>query len=465
VGTSKYPSESSHDQAQVAWPFPPAHIGSQQRRSVEAQPGSVTGLLLIVQPANAADRQTELPAREENLVGLRCAFGAGETKIPVEAGQGTTLRPPLEDAVSRLIDLHAHLPMHMPYLSGLAHPATSDLPRALLLRLANMSFNSHRGRPRVTLPLAIEGNVGGFGSVLYNPGDEFLRPVAPRPEAFNNTMAQMRQVERALAADASFVLARNPEQLERAHADSDKVGVFHCVEGAQAVGGDAANVRRLAESGVAYMTVAHLFFRGAATCSNALPKFPDSIFNWLNPQPDAVGLTPLGRDIVEALLESGIIVDVTHASEHAQRDIFDVAAHYPDRPIISSHNSVRRIADYGLNLSDDTVRRIVESGGVVGIIMFGHWLLPKGSDQKAGLSDVCRVVDALHDVTGSYDAIAIGTDLDGFITPVEGFASFASADAFANALADRFGSEVSDRLLFGNALRVLRDGWRGVAGA
>jgi microsomal dipeptidase-like Zn-dependent dipeptidase len=77
---------------------------------------------------------------------------------------------------------------------------------------------------------------------------------------------------------------------------------------------------------------------------------------------------------------------------------------------------------------------------------------------------VCRVVDALHDVTGSYDAIAIGTDLDGFITPVEGFASFASADAFANALADRFGSEVSDRLLFGNALRVLRDGWRGVAG-
>ena len=88
------------------------------------------------------------------------------------------------------------------------------------------------------------------------------------------------------------------------HSTRDRSGpdaIIHCIEGGFALGVTAteiaANVEELARSGVAYVTLAHLFWRGVATNAPAIPFVPDSLYKLLFPS-RGVGLTALGTAAV-----------------------------------------------------------------------------------------------------------------------------------------------------------------------
>ena len=91
------------------------------------------------------------------------------------------------------------------------------------------------------------------------------------------------------------------------------------------------------------MTVAHLFWREVATNAPALPFLPDWLYNLVFPQPTE-GLSDLGRAAVEAMIDEGILVDITHMSA---RSIGDTLALFdrrdPDRriPVIATHMACR----------------------------------------------------------------------------------------------------------------------------
>jgi microsomal dipeptidase-like Zn-dependent dipeptidase len=66
-------------------------------------------------------------------------------------------------------------------------------------------------------------------------------------------------------------------------------------------------------------------------------------------------------------------------------------------------------------------------------------------------------IDAIHAVTGSYDHIGIGTDLDGFIKPVLPRLDYPSDMVkLRRGLALHYPANVVEKILKGNALRVLR---------
>jgi microsomal dipeptidase-like Zn-dependent dipeptidase len=328
---------------------------------------------------------------------------------------------------------------------------------------ANMLLNFQGGQPRVTLDELLKGASGGIGSVLYDPEDEFFQNATPIPAAFDHLLAQMDNVEAEVAGQVTVV--RNPAQM----ADCVKAGqkfLFHCVEGAFSLGGSVDNIEVQASRGVAYLIVAHLFYRGVATCENAIPFVSDAIFKTiLNPEQDpAVGLTELGSEVVHGLLDAGILVDITHSTELAQNQIFEIAKAHGNAPVISSHTGVRCTSDYGLNLSQDAVLQIAASNGVVGIIFGTHWLR-QPSEQifgRDGFGLLYRAIDCVHDWTGSYDNIAIGSDLDGFIEPIESCETYGETPSLVTAIQAKYPA-AADAILFGNALRVLQTGWKGVA--
>ena len=360
------------------------------------------------------------------------------------------------------LDLHAHFPMHLRFPHRPSGNPALEVSKAIGYRVANLALNYQAGRPRVTLRLAHRGRVSGFGSVLYSPADEFFQPRKPRPDAFDNLLAQMAEVETELSDDPSVAIARNPDEFERL-LETGRTAVFHCVEGGHGLSGNPANVRRLAERGIAYITIAHLFYRGVATCANPFPHLPEKLFQVLNPQPRDLGLTPVGREIVERMFDEGVIVDITHCSVAAQSDVFEIAAHYPHQPIIASHIGVLGTSDSRLNLSDEAIRRIAASDGLVGITL-SPYRLRRSSAQWIGRRDIRLVFDAIDhvaQVTGSYDSIGIGTDLDGFISPIREFKNYASASAFADLLGAHYGHHIGAQILTTNALRVLKRGWRG----
>ncbi len=186
--------------------------------------------------------------------------------------------------MDRLIDLHAHYPMHTHFPPDFTQQP-APVGKEIEYFVAQHLLNYQNGKPRVSLDELLAGSPGGIGSVLYDPDDEFFRDATPRPEAFPNLIAQMNNVEAEVAGRVTVV--RNPAQLQ-ACLDNGTKFLFHCVEGGFELGGDPANVDTLAARGVAYVIVAHLFYRGVATCQNALPYVPDSLFSGvLNPDQPA----------------------------------------------------------------------------------------------------------------------------------------------------------------------------------
>jgi microsomal dipeptidase-like Zn-dependent dipeptidase len=355
--------------------------------------------------------------------------------------------------------------MHLSLPKLQEESVTSDVMRELLFRVANVFFNNDWGRFRVTLDTIRKGGIAAFGSVLYDPADEFQLGHSAPETAYPHLLEQLETVEQIVQDNYGLELARNPQELE-ACLIKERPVLFHCMEGAIGLGGDAAHLQDLARRGLAYIIVAHLFFKGAATCNNAIPFFTDSQFAKINDQPADVGLTKHGEEVVECALREGVIVDVTHCTDQAVDDIFrihDSRGEYKDRPIISSHNGVRGTSNHPLNLSDANIERIRKTGGVIGVIFYPHWLLPPGKlewfDDHIGL--VFKAVDYIHDRTGSYDHIAIGTDLDGFIVPVHEIQTMSDVPRIEDDFTRRYGAQVAEIILRDNALRVLKNGWRG----
>lgn len=155
-----------------------------------------------------------------------------------------------------------------------------------------------------------------------------------------------------------------------------------------------------------------MFYRGVSTCENGFPPAAYFIFRHELENQPKVGLTDLGKAIVECCLKRGVLVDITHARSDALKDIFEIASGYPDRPIISSHNSVRCVCDAELNLSDDAIRLIQKTDGIIGVIFYTHWLRhEQGSDSRDDFRLITDVIDHIEGVTNCYDHVGIGSRL------------------------------------------------------
>jgi microsomal dipeptidase-like Zn-dependent dipeptidase len=155
---------------------------------------------------------------------------------------------------------------------------------------------------------------------------------------------------------------------------------------------------------------------------------------------------------------------VTHATEEAIKEVFAIAdANKPKRPVIVSHGAPRgdNIIEYKLNLSRATIKGIRDREGVIGVIFYDHWLLPPGSPKEAH-GDIGTVVDAIQrisEIAGTTTCIAIGSDLDGFIHPVDGLENVGKFRALEKELLKRFSASEVRGILCDNALATFSKGW------
>ena len=73
------------------------------------------------------------------------------------------------------------------------------------------------------------------------------------------------------------------------------------------------------------------------------------------------GLTPFGRDVVKACQDWGILVDLSHASDQTCWHTLEVAT----KPIMATHTKCRALTHSARDLSDELIRAIADTGGVV----------------------------------------------------------------------------------------------------
>lgn len=382
-----------------------------------------------------------------------------------------------------LVDLHAHFPMHLLPDAGQrrTHSRVLDWTRrrrrqALIVNVISKFFN-YQGpgdTPSVTEELMREGDVGVVLSVLYTPLDEMdltkSYGAPPAGSYFRDVLAELELVEQHVAEHSGEVaIAHSPAELDTLIGGARPI-LIHAIEGGFQLGQDEeairANVRTLAERGVAYVTVAHLFWRAVATNAPAIPFLPDWLYHLVFPEPD-LGLSSLGRAAVEAMLEHGILVDMTHMSAQSISDTFDLFDHHdPDRrvPLIATHMACR-FGGLQYCFSDDTIKRVAERGGVLGCILCKHYISSGLSRRVHSYEDSLKVlfehIDRIREVTGSFDHIGIGSDLDGYIKPaLPGLEHMGRMRAVQQSIIEHYGTENAERICHANALRVLRTAWQ-----
>jgi microsomal dipeptidase-like Zn-dependent dipeptidase len=380
-----------------------------------------------------------------------------------------------------LVDLHAHYPMHL--LTD-EQQRTHERARSwwrqrwqsrvvdLISRLAN--YQGPGDEPSVTEALMRDGEVGVALSMLYQPFDEMDLTKSygspPQQSYFDDIVAQHRTVEdHAKAHPTDVAIAHTAAELDQLLADGVPI-LIHAIEGGFALGRGRDEIQRnaatLARLGIAYVTVAHLFFRDVATNAPALPFLPDWLYNRVFPQGSDLGLTSIGHDVIDALVDNGILIDLTHMRAQSIRDVLaQLDARDPEKqiPVVATHMAYR-FGGLEYSFDDATVTAIAQRGGVLGCILCQHYIT-SGLRSIAGTFDgsvdaLCRHIDKIHDLTGSYDHIGIGSDLDGYIKPaLPGLEHMGRMAALQEALQARYGATDADKICGGNALRVLRAAW------
>ena len=125
------------------------------------------------------------------------------------------------------------------------------------------------------------------------------------------------------------------------------------------------------------------------------------------------GLTDFGIAAVEEMNRVGMIVDLSHAGEATAIEATRVSR----APVIISHSACRALRDNPRSASDDLIRAVAKTGGVIGIC-FLPFLLTAGGQSEATLEDLLRHVDHVVDLVGIAH-VGFGSDLTETIDPAE----------------------------------------------
>jgi len=359
----------------------------------------------------------------------------------------------------------------------------SNRMKAVLIGLANALFNytSPFSGPAINPRRMREGGVRIAFSVLIDTFDEFFDdsdedPPWPGGTPFFHLQKQMEFVEQRVTKekfDRVWIPTRDQLNvaIEKART-GQRIALVHCVEGGYHLGDNEEDITKkvdiLATRGVGYVTLAHLFFHRLATCVNALPM-PDWMYHWRFPQ-ENIGLTELGKFAVRQLAEKRILIDVCHMSERATVDTFKVLEEYdkqersnPPTPVIATHMACR-IGNSEYNLSDDTIKRIAERGGLLGVIFCRHWMRDHLKKHVDSWDDTCRIVkehiERIRESDPELLCAAIGSDHDGFIKPtLKGLEHPGKVRARSSWIVSNYPDEAKG-ILSENAIRVLRQLWK-----
>ena len=174
-----------------------------------------------------------------------------------------------------------------------------------------------------------------------------------------------------------------PEDIELARSsqevfdivDRGKLVAMIGVENAYPIGTDLSEVERYHELGARYISLSH---NGHSQFSDSNTGESDDV--WLH-----YGLSELGVQMVAQMNRLGIMIDISHPSKEAIKDMVSLSK----APIIASHSSARALCDHSRNLDDEQLMWIKENGGVVQTVAFSSYLnTEKHNAYSSYLSDI-----------------------------------------------------------------------------
>ncbi|HKS41258.1 MAG TPA: dipeptidase [Blastocatellia bacterium] len=357
----------------------------------------------------------------------------------VERDMNQTLNPPPYQASERALELHKQL-------------LVADLHADSLLWNRDLLDRATRGH--VDIPRLIEGNVAlqAFTIVTKTPRNMNIDsntsdtdnitllaiaerwPISAWSSLKERALYQARKLEdTARRSNGKFTLIKTRDDLsnylDRRSKEPGITAGFLGIEGAHALDEDVGNLDALFDAGIRMMAPTHFFDNDIGGSAHGVEKG---------------GLTDKGREMIKRMEAKRMIVDLAHASAQTIDDVLAIAT----RPVVVSHTGVKGTCDNNRNLSDDQLRRIAKTGGVIGI---GYW------DTAVCGNDATAIARAIHyaaNIVG-IEHVALGSDYDGAIpAPFDTTGLVQITDAL---MAEGFNESEIAMIMGRNTLRLLAE--------
>ena len=277
----------------------------------------------------------------------------------------------------------------------------------------------------VDVPRLKDGNVSlqAFGTLTNFWNHNMLDKAKKTVDRFHEIVHSCNDLEWALHKEKALWCHENK-----------RVGTYLAMQGAHPLEKNLNNLDWFYQSGVRMMTLTH-FNNGPAAFGSVKKEVRN------NPLPG------FGKDLISAMNEKGMIVDVAHVNYQGVLD----AAQYSNAPIVASHTAVKGVYDSFRGITDEEVEAIADTNGVVGIIFQPKFL---NGSLYGSVSDLVDHIDHVKNLVG-VDHVGLGSDFDGWIALPH---QMRGVDDLAYITIEMYARGYSDaetkKVLGGNVLRV-----------
>ena len=246
---------------------------------------------------------------------------------------------------------------------------------------------------QVSFPLMKQGGLDAAFFAIYV--DQGPLKDSSRDSVYQYAMDEIKLFKEYVAErsdEAAF--AYSPKDLHKLKKQG-KRAVVMALENGYAVGLDLAKVDAFYNAGCRYITLCHNYTNDICDASR-----------YENPNGHG-GLSEFGKKVIVRMNELGMLVDVSHASTSTLYDVIKLSK----APIFASHSAVRAIKDHPRNLTDQEIKDIAATGGVIQIAT-GRWCLTNVPKSETKIVHLADHIDHIKNLVGP-EHIGLGTDFDG----------------------------------------------------
>ncbi|MGB4722229.1 MAG: dipeptidase [Defluviitoga tunisiensis] len=196
----------------------------------------------------------------------------------------------------------------------------------------------------------------------------------------------------------NFIFCKTYDDVYKAKKE-DKIGVFLSFEGVEPLYNDLYLLEIFYELGVRFvgLTWSRRNYAGDGS------RFSEPDTNrYLN------GLSDFGVELVKKSQKMNMIIDVSHLNDKGFWDVIKLTT----KPIIASHSNCRNIVNIERNLTDEQIKAIASTGGVIGINALNKFASP--TPENANVYDLVNNIDYIVNLVG-IDHVGLGFDFCGHL--------------------------------------------------
>lgn len=229
-------------------------------------------------------------------------------------------------------------------------------------------------------------------------------------------------------------LIKNRNDVEK---NLNKVGIVLTIENGSALGNDVSNLKVLYNRGIRVMSITwnddNFLACGAHTHND-------------------IGLTKEGKKCIKLMNDLGVIIDVSHASPKTFYDICKTT----NKTVIATHSCVNSICKNERNLTDEQIKIIARSRGMIGVCFYKYFL---SNNKEVSIDDIINHIEYIANLVGT-EYIGIGSDFDGMDKsdiPI-GLSDVRDVTNIAEALFNRgFSKKEVYNIMGENYIRILKE--------